>query len=178
MCLWPRAASKDYSANKKVFGKAGSFGISCWHAGDDGAPKRLMIAWKWNGNTMHCVSPMKKQNLALAFFAEFISQKSMKSVLSLYTLWDFIFLLLRFNWASTEMSRPCVSPARSSYVRCQGHKRQLEFLSQEKYSQTCYIGKNNITSPCLLLKNMAAGKYSNVYFLEMFLFSFPMLKRK
>lgn len=56
-----------------------------------------MIAWKWNGNTLHCVFPMSEQSLALAFYAEFISQKSMKPVLNLYTLQDFIFLLLRFN---------------------------------------------------------------------------------
>lgn len=133
------------------------------------------LAWRWNGNTMHYGFPMRKQNLALAFFAEFISQKTMKSVLRLYTLWGFIFLLLRFNWASAKMSRP---PARSSCVRCQGHKRQLEFLSQEKYSQAFYIDKNNLTFLCLSLKNMTAGKYSNVYSLEMFLSSFPMLKRK
>lgn len=62
-------------------------------------------------------------------------------------------------------------------ILCQGHKRQLEFLSQENHSQAFYIGKKKLSFLCLPLKSMAAGKYSNVYFLEMLLF-FLRLRRK
>jgi len=69
------------------------------------------------------------------------------------------------------------SPARLPHVKCQCHKSLLEFLSQERYSQMFYVGET-INFSMSASGKMAPGKFSNINFLEMFLLSFPTLKKK